>query len=138
MANRKKNKLDIHAETRLWNLSLKNQQIATKDLADEMIYRFHLGNSAWRDQDLQKIILAARRRVMRRRSKMKKNISAWALKLFLPEKVVAQWAVNGWLTEKNFAAVYEILSAYRALLISGEIETGINELKIREQGGYSF
>jgi hypothetical protein len=127
MANRKKNKLDIYAETRLWNLKLKNRNMATKDLADEMIFRFHLEDNAWRDQDLQKTILAARRRVMRRRTKMKKNITAWALKLFLPEKVVAQWVVSGWLTEKNFAAVFEILSAYKTLLISGKVGTGNQE-----------
>ena len=122
MANRKKNKLDIYAETRLWNLKLNNRNMTTKDLAHEMIFRFHLGDTDGCDPNLWKTILAARRRVMRRHTKMKKNITAWASKLFLPEKVVAQWAVNGWLTEKNFAAVFEILSAYKALLISGKIQ----------------
>ena len=127
MANRKKNKLDIYAETRLWNLKLKNRNMTTKDLAEEMIFHFHLGDTGECDPDLKKIILAARRRAMRRHTKMKKNITSWASKLFLPEKVVARWAVNGWLTEKNFALVFEILSAYRALLISGEIEAGNHE-----------
>ena len=124
MANRKMNKLDIYAETRLWNLKLKNRNMATKDLAEEMIFRFHLVDRNRLDQNLRKIILAARRRVMRRHTKMKKNITAWRLKLFLPEKVVAQWVLSGWLTEENFTSVFEILSAHKALLISGEIETG--------------
>ena len=124
MANRKKNKLDIYAETRLWNLKLKNRNMATKDLAEEMIFHFHLVDRPSLSQNLQKIILAARRRVMRRRTKMKKNITVWASKLFLPKKVVAHWVVSGWMTEKNFVAVFEILSAYKALVISGKIETG--------------
>lgn len=118
MANRKMNKLDMYAETRIWNLKLKNKNIATKDLVEEMIIRFNLPDKTSLYLELKKIILAARRRVMRRQSVMKRNISAWALKLFLPETLVRQWAVNGWLTEKNFKAVFEILTTYNTFLTS--------------------
>jgi hypothetical protein len=106
LARRKKNKLDKYAETRIWNLKIQGGKIATEDLMKEMVFRYDLTDSVTLYPELLKTIQAARRRVMRRHTKMKKNISAWALKLFLPEKVVAQWAVNGWLTEKNFAAAF--------------------------------
>ena len=54
MANRKKNKLDIYAETRLWNLKLKNRNMTTKDLAEEMIFRFHLGDTGECDPGFKK------------------------------------------------------------------------------------
>ena len=112
------NKLDKYAETRIWNLKLKNKNITTKDLIEEMIIRFNLPEKNSLCLELKKIILAARRRVMRRRTVMKKNISVWALKLYLPETLVRQWVLSGWLTEKNFKAVFEILTTYNAFLTS--------------------
>ncbi|MEZ4568614.1 MAG: hypothetical protein R2860_17175 [Desulfobacterales bacterium] len=105
MANRKKLKLDIYAETRLWNLKLQNQQMTSPDLMEEMISRFNLKGGLSLYPTLQKIILAARRRVMRRRTMMKKNIKIWSRKLFLPENIVAEWAWRGLLTEENIKAV---------------------------------
>jgi superfamily I DNA/RNA helicase len=121
LANRKKNKLDIYAETRLWNLKLQNRNVSTHELMDEMISRFSLKGGMGLYPFLQKVILAARRRVMRRRTEVKNNIKTWSEKLFLPEPIVAEWAWKGFLTEENFAAVAEILSSYRALMDAGKI-----------------
>jgi len=121
LANRKKHKLDIYAETRLWNLKLQNRQAATHELMEEIISRFDLEGGMSLYPTLQKIILAARRRVMRRRTMMKKNIKFWSRKLFLPENIVAEWAWAGFLTEENIAAVAEILSRYRELSHDGRI-----------------
>lgn len=121
MANRKMNKLDKYVETRIWNLKLKNRNISTEDLIKEMVLRFNLVDKTSLSLKLQKTILTARRRVMRRRTAMKNNITIWASKLFLPEKIVAQWAWNDLLTEKNFEHVFEILSAYKIFLASKDI-----------------
>ena len=121
MANRKKNKLDIYAETRLWNLKRENLNVSTHELMDELIFRFNLKGGMGLYPFLQKIVLAARRRVMRRRTEMKNNIKTWSGKLFLPEPIVAEWAWKGFLTEENIASVAEILSSYRALMDAGKI-----------------
>jgi hypothetical protein len=121
MANRKKNKLDIYAETRIWNLKLKNRQMATGELMEEIISRFNLTGGVSLYPKLKKIILAARRRVMRRQTFVKKNIRAWSEKLFLPEKTVATWAWSGLLTEENIEAVSEVLVKYRELAKTGMI-----------------
>jgi hypothetical protein len=121
LANRKMNKLDVYAETRLWNLKLQNKHLATETLMKEIIFRFNLVDSVTLYPDLKKIIQAARRRVMRRHTKMKKNITTWSSKLFLPEDIVAHWARKDLLTEKNFAQVSEILSNYRELFTSEEV-----------------
>ncbi len=121
MANRKMNKLDLYAETRLWNLKLQNKHLATETLMKEIIFRFNLVDSVTLYPDLKKIIQAARRRVMRRHTKMKKNITTWSSKLFLPEDIVAHWARKDLLTEKNFAQVSEILSDCRELFTSEEV-----------------
>jgi hypothetical protein len=121
MANRKKNKLDIYAETRIWNLKLQNRNLTTGELMEEIISRFNLKGGVGLYPKLKKIILAARRRVMRRQTAMKKNIRAWSAKLFLPEKAVAEWAWKGLLTEDNIAAVIEVLSLFRGLNRTGII-----------------
>ena len=121
MANRKKNKLDKYAETRIWNLKMQNKHITTDALMKEIILRFNLVDSVTLYPDLNKTIQAARRRVMRRQTKMKKNIKTWSAKLLVPEEVVAQWAGKDLLTEKNVEAVSEILITYRELLTSGGI-----------------
>ena len=122
MTNRKKNKLDIYAETRIWNLKLKNRQMTTDELMEEIISRFNLTGGVSLYPKLKKNILAARRRVMRRKTAMKKNIRAWSAKLFLPEKAIAELAWNGLLTEENIEAVIEVLERYR------ETDQGRNNL----------
>lgn len=119
MANRKKNKLDIYAETRIWNLKLQNRNLTTGELMEEIITRFHLEGGVGLYPKLKKIILAARRRVMRRQTAMKKHIREWSSKLFLPEKAVAEWARNGLLTENNIEAVIEVLALFRGLTRNG-------------------
>ena len=121
MANRKMNKLDMYAETRLWNLKLKNGNITTDDLVKEMIFRFKLSGGIRLYLKLQQTILAARRRVMRRQTAMKKNIRDWSSKLCLPEKTVAPWAWSGLLTEGNIKAVFEALTAYKELQMKGPL-----------------
>lgn len=121
MANRKMNKLDMYAETRIWNLKLQNKHVTTETLMKEIVFRFNLVDSVTLYPDLKKIIKAARRRVMRRHTKMKKNITTWSSKLFLPEDIVAQWARKDLLTEKNFAQVSEILSDCRKLFTSDDV-----------------
>ena len=113
MANRKKNKLDLYAETRIWNLKLRDRSITTDDLIREMIFRFNLTGKASLYLKLQKTVLAARRRVMRRRTAVKKKIRTWASKLFLPEKIVAPLVWKERLTEDNFNIVFDVLVAYR-------------------------
>ena len=120
MANRKMNRLDKYAETRLWNLKMKNRSMTTEALIEEMIIRFKLEDKVSLDQ-LKKIILAARRRVMRRQAGMKKNIRAWSSKLFLPEDIIAEWTRGGFLTEENIQAISEIFARYRELLKTGMI-----------------
>jgi hypothetical protein len=119
MANRKKNKLDVYAETRIWNLKLRNRQMTTDELMEEIISRFNLTGGVSLYPKLKKIILAARRRVMRRQTAVKKNIRAWSAKLFLPEKAVADLAWNGLLTEDNIEAVIAVLEKYRGLRNTG-------------------
>ena len=46
LANRKKNKLDIYAETRIFNLKLKNKNISTRDLINEIIYVWSVTRSS--------------------------------------------------------------------------------------------
>ena len=121
MANRKMNRLDKYAETRIWNLKIKNRNMGTEDLIQEMIFRFNLESKTSLYLKLQKIILAARRRVMRRRTEMKKNIRAWSSKLFLPENIVAQWVWNDDLTKENIQVVSEVLAIYRALKVTDTV-----------------
>ena len=78
-----------------------------------MIFRFNLTGKASLYLKLQKTVLAARRRVMRRRTAVKKKIRTWASKLFLPEKIVAPLVWKERLTEDNFDVVFEVLVAYR-------------------------
>jgi len=118
LANRKMNRLDKYAETRLWNLKMKNRTMTTEALIEEMVLRFKLEDNFPLDQ-LKKIILAARRRVMRRQTFLKKNIRAWSEKLFLPEKAVAEMAWNGLLTEDNIKAVIEVVALFRGLRNTG-------------------
>jgi hypothetical protein len=118
LANRKKNKLDIYAETRIWNLKLQNKNLATDELMKEIIDRFQLEDTVSLFPKLQKIIQSARRRVLRRHNMMKKNIKTWSLKLSLPEKAVSQWTRQGLLTEDNIEAVYEVLMKFRELMRS--------------------
>jgi hypothetical protein len=115
VANRKMNKLDIYAETRIWNLKLKNRNMATDDLIKEMIFRFTLPDRTSLYLKPQKIILTAKRRVMRRQTGMKKNIKTWSSKLSIPQKVVTEWALSGLLTEDNIEAVSEVLAKHREL-----------------------
>jgi len=119
MANRKKSKLDIYAETRIWNLKLQKRNLTTGELMEEIISRFNLKGGVSLYPKLKKIILAARRRVMRRQTAMKKNIRVWSSKLFLPEKAVAEMAWNGLLTEDNIKAVIEVLALFRGLRNTG-------------------
>jgi len=120
LAKRKMNRLDKYAETRLWNLKMKNRTITTEALIEEMVLRFKFEDKVPQEQ-LKKIILAARRRVMRRQAGMKKNIRAWSSKLFLPENIIAEWIWGGFLTEENIQAISEILTRYRELLKTGGI-----------------
>ncbi len=113
MANRKMSRLDMYAETRIWNLKLKNGNMSTEDLIKEMIFRFNLVGKTSLYLTLKKIILAARRRVMRRRTEMKSNIRVWAEKLLLPEKTVEEMAWSGLLTDENIKTVVKILTIYR-------------------------
>lgn len=115
MANRKKNKLDMYAETRIWNLKLKNRNMTTDELIKEIISRFNLTDTVSLYPKLQKIIQAARRRVLRRQTAMKNNIKTWSSKLSIPQKVVTEWALSGLLTEDNIEAVSEALAKYREL-----------------------
>ena len=119
MANRKMNKLDMYAETRIWNLKTQNRNIGTDALMAEIISRFSLEGGVSLYPKLKKIILAARRRVMRRRAAMKKNIRKWSAKLFLPETVVRDWTNKAILTEENIKAVSEVLGLYRELTKAG-------------------
>jgi len=120
LANRKMNRLDKYAETRIWNLKMKNRTMTTEALIEEMVLRFKFEDKVPLEQ-LKKIILASRRRVMRRQTFLKKNIRAWSEKLFLPEKAVAEWAWKGLLTEDNIEAVIEVLALFRELNRTGII-----------------
>lgn len=113
MANRKMGKLDMYAETRIWNLKLKNRNMNTEDLIKEMIFRFRLVGKTSLYLRLKKIIVAARRRVMRRRTAMKKSIRVWAEKLSLPEKAVEEMAWNGHLKDENIKTAVMVLTSYR-------------------------
>jgi hypothetical protein len=113
VANRKMGKLDMYAETRIWNLKLKNRNMSTEDLIKEMIFRFRLVGKTSLYLRLKKIIVAARRRVMRRRTAMKKSIRVWAEKLSLPEKAVEEMAWNGHLKGENIKTAVMVLTSYR-------------------------
>lgn len=116
MANRKKNKLDSYAETRIWNLKLQNKNLTTDELMKEIIERFKLINTISQYPRLLKIIRSARRRVLRRQTLMKKNIKTWSFKLSMPEKAVADLTRQGFLTEENVEAVSVVLATYRELI----------------------
>jgi hypothetical protein len=113
VANRKMGKLDMYAETRIWNLKLKNRNMSTEDLIKEMIFRFRLVGKTSLYLRLKKIIVAARRRVMRRRTAMKKSIRVWAEKLSLPEKAVEEMAWSGHLKDENIKTAVMVLTSYR-------------------------
>jgi len=116
LANRKKNKLDIYSETRIFNLKLKNKNISTRDLINEIIFRFKLADTLTLDQKLQKTIRLARRRVLRRNNQMEKNIKTWSSTLSMPEKSVESLVRQGFLTEKNILSVSVVLATYRELI----------------------
>jgi hypothetical protein len=116
LANRKKTKLDIYAETRIFNLKLKNKNISTRDLMNEIIFRFKLADTLTLNPKLQKIIRLARRRVLRRNNQMKKNIKTWSCTLSMPEKSVADLVRQNFLTEENIEAVSVVLATYRELI----------------------
>jgi len=116
LANRKKNKLDSYAETRIWNLKLQNKNLTTDELMKEIIERFKLINTISQYPRLLKIIRSARRRVLRRQTLMKKNIKTWSFKLSMPEKAVADLTRQGFLTEENVEAVSVVLATYRELI----------------------
>jgi hypothetical protein len=116
LANRKMNKLDMFAETRIFNLKLKNKNISTGDLINEIIFRFKLADTLILDQKLQKTIRLARRRVLRRNNQMKKNIKIWSSSLSMPEKSVESLVRQGFLTEKNILSVSVVLATYRELI----------------------
>jgi hypothetical protein len=116
LANRKMNKLDMYAETRIFNLKLKNKNISTRDLINEIIFRFKLADTLTLDQKLQTTIRLARRRVLRRNNQMKKNIKIWSSTLLMPEKSVESLVRQGFLAEKNILSVSVVLSTYRELI----------------------
>jgi len=116
LANRKKNKLDVFAETRIFNLKLKSKNISTRDLMNEIIFRFKLTDTLTLNAKLQKIIRLARRRVLRRNNQMKKNIKIWSSALSMPEKTVESLVRQKFLTEENIEAVSVVLSTYRELI----------------------
>jgi hypothetical protein len=116
LANRKKNKLDIYSETRIFNLKMKNKNISTRDLINEIIFWFNLADTLTLKAKLQKIIQLARRRVLRRNNQMKKNIKIWSSSLSLPEKSVESLVRQGFLTEKNILSVSVVLATYRELI----------------------
>jgi hypothetical protein len=116
LANRKKNKLDVYAETRIFNLKLKNKNISTRDLINEIIFRFNLADTLTLDQKLKTTIRLARRRVLRRNNQMKKNIKTWSSTLSMPEKSVESLVRQGFLTEKNILSFSVVLTTYRELI----------------------
>jgi hypothetical protein len=119
LANRKKNKLDVFAETRIFNLKLKNKNIATQDLINEIIFRFKLEDTLTLNAKLEKKIQLARRRVLRRNNQMKKNIKTWSSTLSMPEKTVEGLVQQGVLTKKNIQSVSVVLATYRQLIGAG-------------------
>jgi hypothetical protein len=119
LANRKKNRLDVFAETRIFNLKLKNKNIATQDLITEIIFRFKLDDTVSLNAKLEKKIQLARRRVLRRNNHIKKNIKTWSSTLSMPEKTVEGLVRQGVLTKKNIQSISVVLATYRQLIGSG-------------------
>jgi hypothetical protein len=119
LANRKKNKLDLFTETRIWNLKLQNKNLTTDELINEIIDRFKLTETIGQYPRLLKIIRSARRRVLRRNNEMKKNIKTWARMLSMPEHVVEGLVRQGVLTDENIQAVSVVLATYRELIGAG-------------------